>query len=647
VKPSTGRNDPCPCGSGRKFKHCHGNKAAPPAIGGAQAIPLLIQAQRLLVQGNYNQATTILRRALELDASNVDAQHFMGMATAFGGKIGEGIERIRASVNAQPNNPLFRFNLAFWLGKTGNVGAAIRELIQAVAVKPDYHEARYQLVKLAMERRMHALAKLHLDALLAVEPENPELHYRLATVLLRLKEHTAMEREFRTLIARAPDNIELHMKLGEGLRGTGRDDEARAEYETVLAIEPGNPDALYELALLEERRHRLEESERLARQGLALQPNHGFLQLALARVRRRQGRMEEALEMLRQIASANVTDGCRVSAFYEMGTILDKLKRYDEAFEAFDHANIVDRNQFTDLETGTFYNKDANKAWFTTLKNFYTRDRLAALQPYLPPPASGPQPLFIVGFPRSGTTLTEQMLSAHPHIHGGDELTGLGLIEQHAATQTIQNLEPYPACLAAVPQTGKQDTLFKLRDFYLHIAAESQAVDPEKPLFTDKMPLNENHMGLIRLLFPASPIIHVVRHPLDIVLSCYTNQLYHGNACALSLDTLAFHMIETWKLVDHYTVEMDLRYTRIRYEDLLNDPEGEIRRVLEFIGEPWDARCLDFHKSGRVARTASYAQVSQPLYRSSQERWRAYRKHLAPIIPVLAPLVERLGYSLE
>jgi tetratricopeptide (TPR) repeat protein len=521
--------------------------------------------------------------------------------------------------------------------------------MQAVAVKPDYHEARYQLVKLAMERHMHALAKLHLDALLGVEPENPELRYRLATVLLRLKEHTAMEREFRTLIARAPDNIELHMKLGEGLRGTGRDDEARAEYETVLAIQPGNPDALYELAFLEERRHNVEESERLAQQGLALQPNHGLLKVALARVRRRQGRMEEALDILHQIATANVADTCRVSAFYEMGAILDKLKRYDEAFEAFDHANTVDRKQFLDLETGIFYSKEGNKSWFETLKSFFTRERLAALQPYLPPPAAGPQPLFIVGFPRSSTTLTEQMLSAHPDIHGGDELPGLGLIEQHAAAQTIQNLKPYPVCLAAVPQAGKQDALFKLRDFYLHIATESQAVDPDKPRFTDKMPLKESHMGLMRLLFAASPIVHVVRHPPDIVLSCYTNQLYHGNACALSLDTLAFHMVEIWKLVDHYIyiAEMDLRYTRIRYEDLLNDPEGEMRRVLEFIGEPWDSRCLDFHKSGRVARTASYAQVSQPLYRSSQERWRAYRKHLAPIVPTLAPLIERLGYHLD
>jgi len=644
---TTGRNDPCPCGSGKKYKHCHGNMAAQPTADGPGALSLLAQAQQLLVKGEHQQASELLRRVLRNDPTNPDAQHFLGMATGFAGNPAEGIRLIHASLASQPNNPLFRYNLAFWLGKTGNISAAIKQLSDAVTIKPDFHDARYQLVKLAMERRMYALARLHIDVLLNFEPDNPELRYRFATILLRLKEHTAMEREFRALIARAPGNVELHMNLGEGLRTIGRDEEALAEYGAVLAIEAGNPKALYEMAVLEERRHHVEESERLVQKGMDLHPGDGFLQLALARVRRRQKRMNEALDLLQQMESATLPVECRVSMHYEMGAILDKLQRHDEAFTAFDKANAEDRARHSDPDHGTFYNKESNAAWFNTLRNFYTRDRLTALQPYLPSVAEGPQPLFIVGFPRSGTTLTEQMISQHPRIHGGDELSGLLLIEEYAAAQVIQNLEPYPACLAAVPQAGKQDTLAKLRDFYLHIAAESQAIDPAKPYFTDKMPLNENHMGLIRLLFPAAPIVHVIRHPLDIVLSCYTNQLYHGGGCALSLDTLAFHLVETWKLVDHYLAELDLRYTRIRYEDLLNDPEGEMRRVLSFIGESWDPRCLDFHKSNRIARTASYAQINQPLYRSSQERWRAYHKHLQPVIPVLAPLVEKLGYRLD
>jgi len=645
---STGRNEPCPCGSGKKFKHCHGKLATTTTvIPNSNVLPLLIQAQQSLMQGNHSLATTLLRQAIEMDPSNIDAQHFLGMAIAFGGNENEGIMRIRASISAQPSNPLFRFNLAHWLEKTGNGNAAMRELMQAISLKPDYHQARYQLVKLAMERHMHALAKLHLDALLSVEPQNPELRYRLATTLLQLKEYTAMEREFRSLLAQAQNNTELHMRLGEGLRTIGRFDEAKAEFETVLGIEPGNAEAYYELALLEERRHNIDESDRLAQVGLNLHPHDGFLLLAKSRARRRLGKMSEALDLLQQIASSNAKESCRVSAYYEMGAILDKQKRYDEAFAAFDQANSIDRMQLSDPETGMFYNKETNKGWFESLRAFYTRDRLKALLPFLPRTAAGPQPLFIVGFPRSGTTLTEQMLSAHSKIHGGDELAGLNLIEEHAAAQTVNNLQPYPTCLAAIPLAGNQDVLLKLRDYYLHVAGESQAINPDKPLFTDKMPLNENHMGLIRILFPASPIVHVVRHPLDVILSCFTNQLYHGNACALSLDTLAYHFNETWRLVDHYVAEMDLRYVRLRYEDLLDDPESEMRRLFDFIGEDWDPRCLEFHKSSRVARTASYAQINQPLYRTSQERWRAYRRHLGGVIPQLAQRIEQLGYRVD
>jgi tetratricopeptide (TPR) repeat protein len=644
---SVGRNEPCPCGSGKKFKLCHGSATdKQQSSGAAQTTALLIQAQQLLVRGDHAHAAGLLRRVVTIDPSNVDAQHFLGMATAFAGRLSEGLALIQNSLVAQPSNPVFHINLSFWLSKTGNINAAMEHLVRALLIKPDYHDARYQLAKLAMERHRYALAKHNLEVLLNVEPDNPELRYRMAETLLRLKEHTAMEREYRALIARAPQNVELHMKLAEGLRETGRDDEARAEYEAILAIEPANVEARYCIASIEERRHHLEKSERWLSEGLVKHPNDASLHLGLARVRRRQGRMDEALEHLRLVETATSPGEYQVQAFYETGSILDKLQHHDDAFEAFDRANAADRVRLTDPDNGTFYDKNQNKAWLETLRSFYTHAQLVTLRPYLPP-APNPQPLFIVGFPRSGTTLTEQMLSAHPNIHAGDELSGLLLIEEYAAAQLMQSRQSYPTCLADVTRAGRQDSLLKLRDYYLHIADESHAIDPAKAYFTDKMPLNETHLGLIKLLFPESPIVHVVRHPLDIMLSCYTNQLYHGNKCALSLETLAFHFIETWKLVDHYTAELDLRYTRIRYEDLIQNPEDELRRLLGFIGEPWDARCLDFHKSGRVARTASYAQVSQPLYRSSQERWRAYRKYLAPIVPMLAPLIERLGYSLD
>jgi len=165
--------------------------------------------------------------------------------------------------------------------------------------------------------------------------------------------------------------------------------------------------------------------------------------------------------------------------------------------------------------------------------------------------------------------------------------------------------------------------------------------------FTDKMPLNETHLGLIGLIFPKAPIVHLLRHPLDIVLSVYSNQLTHGFYCAYDLESIARHYVLIMDLVEHYCSQMTLRYMPVRYEDIIADQETQVRRLFSFIGVPFERRCLDFHENRRYARTASYAQVTEKLYDRSHFRYRPYLKHLAPVIPILEPVMLRLGYSIE
>jgi hypothetical protein len=159
------------------------------------------------------------------------------------------------------------------------------------------------------------------------------------------------------------------------------------------------------------------------------------------------------------------------------------------------------------------------------------------------------------------------------------------------------------------------------------------------------MPLNETHLGLIHLLFPEAPLLHVVRHPLDVVLSVYSNLLTHGFYCAYALESAARHYARVMELVDHYIEEMSLKYLRVFYEDLVGDQEASIRRVLQFIGSEFDSNCLAFHENHRYARTASYAQVTEKLYDRSRYRYRHYLPQLEPVIPILQPVIERLGYT--
>jgi len=211
--------------------------------------------------------------------------------------------------------------------------------------------------------------------------------------------------------------------------------------------------------------------------------------------------------------------------------------------------------------------------------------------------------------------------------------------------RVLSSLLPYPEALADLWMGDEADGLETLRDHYLRRVRGMGIVGPGQAWFTDKMPLNEWHLGLIGMVFPASPIILLVRHPADVVLSVFGNELTHGFHCAYSLEGAARHFALTAELVAHCRATLALRLLPVRYEDLVDDPEATVRRMLDFIGLPFDPACVAPHENARYARTASYAQVTEKVYDRSRLRWLAYREQLAPVLPILAPAIARLGYD--
>jgi hypothetical protein len=237
-------------------------------------------------------------------------------------------------------------------------------------------------------------------------------------------------------------------------------------------------------------------------------------------------------------------------------------------------------------------------------------------------------------------------LSAHKRIAAGDELP---LIHEISAIMPRMLASPlgYPEALAELWMGDQREGLDNLRDYYLQKVRQMGVLRQGATRFTDKMPLNETHLGLIALLFPEAPLIHVLRHPLDIMVSAFSNQFTHGFFCSYDLETAATHYVRVMDLVQHYRGEMTLRYLPIRYEDIVADQAASVRAILAFIGEPFDKACLTFHKNRRYARTASYAQVTEPLYERSVYRYRHYCQHLEPVLPILQPVIERLGYTVD
>jgi hypothetical protein len=391
---------------------------------------------------------------------------------------------------------------------------------------------------------------------------------------------------------------------------------------------------------MEEADRNLDRALELLDQATALAPDNLGVLLLRAIVYGRRRDHGGALAALDRLAEKSGAGGLGANELLEKGRLLDQMARYDEAWKAFDEAKRLSRER-----GGLVYRDEVAQQQIERLRSFFTEERMSTL-PRAGVRSDTPQPIFILGFPRSGTTLVEQTLSAHPHISAGDELPFVNEITD-AMVQTLNSPMSYPEALAELWMGDRRHGLDGLRDYYLDSVARLGIVEDGAARFTDKMPLNETHLGLIALMFPRAPLIHVVRHPLDIVLSVFSNNLTHGFYCAFALETIALHYRRVMELVEWYRSQMTLRYMPIRYEDIVDNQEPSVRRMLEFIGEPFHPACVSFHENRRYARTASYAQVTEPLYDRSRYRFRHYLEHLKPAAEILAPVIERLGYTVD
>ena len=391
---------------------------------------------------------------------------------------------------------------------------------------------------------------------------------------------------------------------------------------------------------MEEADRNFDHASELLDRAEKLAPGNPSILLSRAVLYGRTRSYEKALDLLAAIAAQNREGGLGPNELLEKGRLLDRMGRYEEAFAAFTEGKRLCREV-----SGLVYLDDHARQLTDHLRGFFTETRLRTL-PRAQHRADLPQPIFILGFPRSGTTLVEQILSGHPQISAGDELPFVNEITA-AMPRTLNSPLAYPEALAELWMGDRREGLDELRDYYLQRVLQLGILEPGVNWFTDKMPLNETHLGLIALMFPRAPLIHVLRHPLDVVLSVFSNHLTHGFYCGYALETAARHYLRVMELVQHYRSEMTLHYLPVRYEDIVDEQEASVRRMLDFIGAPFDPSCLAFHENRRYARTASYAQVTEPLYGGSRYRYRHYLKELAPVIPLLEPVIRSLGYAVE
>ncbi|HEY3888586.1 MAG TPA: sulfotransferase [Caulobacteraceae bacterium] len=537
-----------------------------------------------------------------------------------------------------------------------NTADILREVAAAIRA-PDLDRA-VRLAETALaEGREHALLLnlrawrlerdgLYLDALAdlkqarALSPRDVPTLNALGLCLARLDRTAEAVEAFEAAVAVDPDFAPAHFNRGWASEALGDLDQARASLERAQALNPNDPAPLAHLASLAARRADWTSARSLAERSLAGDPNQPTANLAMASVELAARSLEAAERRLRDLlARQDLSPIDRALAGGLLGDVLDAGERPADAFAEFAAANAILKPLYADRFAGPGIETAADVlAWL--IAYFETAPPRAPHSPSAgPSPAAGH--VFLVGFPRSGTTLLERVLAAHPDVAAWDE--------RETLTEAVRDFMANPRGLDRLAGAGDQVLADYRADYWRRVAAGGVEVAGKVAL--DKLPLNTMKLPLIARLFPEAKIVFALRDPRDVVLSCF-RQRFRMNASMyefLTLDGTARFYDGVMRLAALYRARLNLDLHTHRYEDLVEDFDGQTRAICDFIGLPWRAEMRDFAATldDRATATPSSTQVARGLYREGVGQWRRYRDQLAPILPVLAPWAERFGYRRE
>lgn len=480
-------------------------------------------------------------------------------------------------------------------------------------------------------------AALALRTALTKAPLCPESNIMLAGILARGNKALAAETHIDRA-ARYGDPVQLWRERAAIMRHQVKLESAAACFHEALQADPENPNIWAGAIDAIEFAGELGEAKRLADMAREKFPANANIRRVAAVVADGLGDTAGAIEILDWPGEDRLP-----IEWLNRGRYLETQGEYSQAWANWVHGKTLTRDRL-----GHHYKPEFWTCHFAALKAAAAPSWAEFMRPAPPLADGGPAPLFICGFPRSGTTLAETILSRHSAVLAGDELMGISDV-QTALSAWCGVRAPYPAALIATSLGENADIPELLRDLYLkgsrrRIGWQKVKGRAAPKYFTDKMPLNELHLPLIRLLFPDAPIIRMVRHPLDVMVSCMSHWLAHGGFFASSLEACARHYAGVDDVITSYQRHQSTAWWN--YEDLVqHDREKITREMLDFAGLKFEAATMTPHKNPRTARTLSYNQVRKPVTAASVGRWKNYRQWLGPAVEILRPILERDGYD--
>ncbi|MDP3560759.1 MAG: sulfotransferase [Legionellaceae bacterium] len=569
----------------------------------------------------YEHAENYHKRALAINSNLSQSLNNMGSIYKVYNQTKQAVEFYQAAIAASPQfvDPLN--NLGALLLQQHEFKQAAKYLRQAIMLAPAFADAQCNmgLTLLGLEQYDNAL--LHFDKTLQLKPDYAEAYYGIATIYLHQHYFIESEQAIHKAIAINAHQVEFYQLLAKIYQEQGDYRQALIYLDQALHIDSTSS-------------AHLSKGNVLMEMGEITKAEAHFLKSAADPNRDTQILAHYSLVQLRKIKPDNpslnelasivnhqiqtVSPNKLEYAYFALGKCHDDIGEWAKAFEYFSLGCQLKRTRIT-------YHIAEQIEFTHALIRCFTPQTIDYLQAFA---NSSALPIFIVGMPRSGTTLVEQVLSSHSHVHGAGELTHLNnLIQQ--PIQHHQNTIYYPE---SVLQLSSQLCHAITENYLSHL----QRFSPHAIRITDKMPHNFIAIGLIHALFPNAKIIHVERNPIDTCLSCYTKLFNQGQLYSYDLTELGQYYQCYERIMDHWRhILPSNAWLDIKYETMVSHFDQEAKRLVDFCDLPWEPDCLNFYQSERQVRTASFAQVRQPVYTSSVGRWRLYERELAPLIQLL------------
>jgi tetratricopeptide (TPR) repeat protein len=562
-----------------------------PQAPGAQSVEQLIgSAISHHQQGNLQQAEQIYRKILNQQPDHADALNLLGVIESQHGRNDIAEKLISKALVINPAIPEYH----------NNIGRVYEAQIKFLDAKDAYQAA------------------------LSISPEFTDAMLNLAKLSIKLGNYEEAEDCYKKIIDLTPARIEAYLGLGRLYKNTAELKKLEALYNHAIKFNPDNDLLHHELGFHFQESGRLAEAEAAYRKALKINPDSAITYYHLADISKRKSLDNELSEQINTIlAREGLVDDDAIKLHFTLGKMFNDAERYDEAFGHYLAGNVLKRKGIT-------FDKREKDKLIDSIIEVFDREIIESHKISL---TSSELPIFIIGMPRSGSTLVEQIIASHPEVKGAGELPFFEVKAKLIPKQFgIRNVYPY-----FVNQLNKE-LLMSVAWEYLGVLKNNSEANSQSVYYTDKYLFNFLFLGFIKILFPGAPIIHCRRNPVDNCLAVYFtlfNSDYHQYAYDLTEIGHSYRNYQ--KLMEHWRTQFSEPIFEVDYSLLVSNQEQESRKIIDYLKLDWDDKCLEFYKTERTVSTASSWQVRQPVYNSSLERWKHYENYLDPLKEILGP----------